>query len=394
MNNVSRLIISAFLKSWYFTVPIQTLFFFAKGLSFSEIMMLESVLLVGVLLFEVPTGVLGDKIGRKWSLIIGSIIGLLAWIPWFLANGFWLFAASFFLSGVGIAFQSGSDQALIFDDLRSQGKEAEMQRSIGKYYGAMTLGTAIAALIGGFLSSSHKVSAFYVLYVCTVVAQSLALIFLLTVKEPPRTSVSNKMAHRPETSLAMFRKGIRHLLTNPKLRRIFFLSIFTTPFSFVLFYIFQPYFVASNVPATWFGVAVFISSILSYCAKVFAHRFEKIFGVEKGALIVTVLPAVFWIAMIFVFNPVFSVVLFLLTDSTSNIRDPIFSDYLNRHIPSEIRATVLSTISMASSLYALVARPILGVLADVDMRYAFATIGILILTAALLLRIGKEDVEA
>ena len=84
--------------------------------------------------------------------------------------------------------------------------------------------------------------------------------------------------------------------------------------------------------------------------------------------------------------------LYLLTDASSNIRDPIFSDYLNRHIPSDIRATVLSTISMAGSLYALIARPVLGLLADVDLRYAFAAIGILIISGALLLRIGKEDV--
>lgn len=393
MDNVSRLILSKFLGSWYFTVPIQTLFFFAKGLTFAQIMLLESVLLVGILLFEIPTGILGDRMGRKWSLITGAGLGLLAWIPWFLANDFFLFALSFFISGIGIAFQSGSDQALIFDDLKSQGKEGEMQQRIGKYYGGMTLGTALAALAGGFLAQSQNLEAFYMLYVLNVIMQSCGFLLLLTVKEPPHSQTGEEKEHEPESSMIIFRKGLRHLFTHPHLRRIFLLSLFTTPFSFVLLYIFQPYFVASNVPAGWFGVAVFVSSMLSFSAKIFAHKIEKIFGVEKGTLLVTVLPGFFWISMIFVFHPVFSVLLYILTDMSSNVRDPIFSDYLNRHIPSGIRATVLSSISMAGSIYALVARPLLGGLADIDLRYAFGVIGLLIISGSLLFRIGEQHVR-
>lgn len=393
MDNVSRLILSKFLSSWYFTVPIQTLFFFAKGLTFAEIMLLESVLLVGIFLFEIPTGVLGDRIGRKWSLVAGAALGLTAWIPWFLADGFWLFAVSFFISGIGISFQSGSDQALIFDDLKSRGKEEGMQRLIGRYYGGMTLGTALAALIGGFLASSQNLQAFYMLYILNVIMQSAGFLLLLTVKEPPKTHTGEQVEHKPESSMMIFRKGLKRLLTHSQLRRIFLLSLFTTPFSFVLLYIFQPYFIASDVPATWFGIAVFLSSMLSFSAKIFAHRIEKIFGVERGTLLVTLLPGFCWMIMIFVFNPVFSVLLYLLTDASSNIRDPIFSDYLNRHIPSSVRATVLSSISMAGSLYALVARPVIGALADVDLRYAFATMGVLIIAGALLFKIGDQHVR-
>jgi len=268
-----------------------------------------------------------------------------------------------------------------------------MQRRIGRYYGGMTLGTGLAALVGGFLAQSQNLEAFYMLYILNIIAQCLGFLLLLTVQEPPRTRTGDNKEHAPESSMNIFRKGLRHLMTHPKLRRIFLLSIFTTPFSFVLLYIFQPYFLASQVPVAWFGIAVFCASMLSFNAKIFAHRIEKTFGVEKGTLIVTLLPGFFWIAMIFVFHPVFSILLYLLTDASSNVRDPIFSDYLNRHIPSDVRATTLSTISMAGSLYALMARPALGVLADFDLRYAFAAIGFLILSGALLLRIEKQHVE-
>ncbi|HLD64044.1 MAG TPA: MFS transporter [Candidatus Peribacteraceae bacterium] len=393
MQNLHRLILAKFLSSLYFSVPIQTLFFFAKGLTFTEIMLLESLLLIGIMLFEVPTGILGDRIGRKWSIVCGVIVGLLAWIPWFLADGFALFGLSFFLSGIAIAFQSGSDQALIYDDLKSRGEEANVQRIMGRYFGSMTFGTAVAALIGGYLAASQRLDIFYDLYKLNVVVQFLGLLVLLTVKEPKRTATGEERAHGPETSFTLFKEGVRRLSSHAKLRRIALLSLFTMPFSFVLIYIFQPYFLSAGVPATWYGVAVFIASLLSINAKIFAHKIEQWFGVSRGALLVTLLPAVFWFLMAMVFHPVYSVLLYILNDASGNVRDPIFSDYLNRHIESHNRATVLSTISLLGSLYAVIVRPIIGLVADIDIRYGFMMMGLIIVIGALYFRISDEHVK-
>ena len=408
MQNLHRLILAKFLSSLYFSVPIQTLFFFAKGLTFTEIMLLESLLLIGIMLFEVPTGILGDRIGRKWSIVCGVIVGLLAWIPWFLADGFALFGFSFFLSGIAIAFQSGSDQALIYDDLKKQGKETDMQRVMGLYLGSMTLGTAIAALIGGYLAISQQLDVFYVLYKMNVIAQIAGLLLLLTVGEPKRTAAGTKRAHAPDSSFALFRGGVRQLVSNHKLRRIALLSLPTMPFSFFLIYVSQPYFQEANVSAGWYGAAVFFASLFSLNAKIFAHKIEQWFGVTRGALLVTLLPAAFWFLMAAVFHPIFSVLLYIMNDASGNVRDPIFSDYLNRHIESHNRATVLSTISLLGSLYAVIVRPIIGLVADIyipfgfiiiglvediDIRYGFMMMGIIIVISALYFRISEEHVK-
>lgn len=393
VQNLHRFILAKFLGSLYFAVPIQTLFFFAKGLSFTEIMLLESILLLGILLFEVPTGIMGDSIGRKWSMVCGSMMGLLGWIPWFLADGFALFGLSFFLFGIAIAFQSGSDQALVYDDLHTRGKTGDMQRVMGMYLGSMTLGTAIAALVGGYLAASHSLDAFYLLYRLIVLAQCAGLCVLFTVREPRPTAEGDEKAHQPESSFVLFADGLRRLASCRKLRRIFLLSLFTMPFSFVLISIFQPYFQEAGVAPMWYGIAVFVASLMSINAKLFAYKIEQWFGVTKGTLLVTVLPAVFWFAMAMIFHPVFSILLYILNDVSGNVRDPIFSDYLNRHIDQRNRATVLSTISLAGSLYALMMRPIIGVLADIDLRYGFLLIASIILVATALCRITEDDVQ-
>src|SRR3989338_8903326 len=111
VNDIQRLSVGRFLQNLSFAAPIQTLFFQARGLSLSEIMILQSVLLGSALLLEVPTGVLGDRIGKKKSIVFGLVCALFAWIPWFLATDVWTFAIAFILLGASQAFISGSDQA-------------------------------------------------------------------------------------------------------------------------------------------------------------------------------------------------------------------------------------------------------------------------------------------
>ena len=390
MSNLQRLIASKFLLSLSFTVPIQTLFLFAKGLQFSEIMLLESVLLAGILLFQIPTGMFADMFGRKRSMLLGALVMLIAWIPWFLADGFPLFAVSFFLFGIAIAFHTGSDQALIYDELHEQHREGEMQKLMGRYLGSATLATAVGSLAGGLLSVSQNLEAFLFLYKLNVAMQIAGFLLLWTVHEPAKSTPVTPAV--PVRIFRVFLGSVHLLLTHRKLRKIFLLSLFTIPFSFVLVYIFQPYFQLSGVPAIWYGIAVSVASLLSFLAKVFAFTIERRLGVSRGVFVVSALPGILWLAMAVTFHPAFAVVLYILNDTAGNVRDPLFSDYLNRHIEGHNRATVLSTIAFAGSLYAIIIRPIAGLLADIDLRFAFLAMGSLIVSGALLFKICEEDV--
>jgi len=394
MSTALRLTISKFFSSFYFALPIQTLFLVAKGLPFSQIMILESVLLVSIFLFEVPTGILGDKIGRKWSIIFGSICQLIAWIPWFLANGFVLFAVSFFISGIGIAFQSGSDQALIFDCLKAEGKESAMQKIFGRYFASMSLATACAGLISALLIKSGNLENFYLLYKATVVMQILGTLILFTVKEENRSSAGKKVEKQPQSNLKFFLSSTKEIFQKIKLRKLTLLYLTTLPFSYVLIYIFQPYFQASSVPLHWYGYAVMLASLFSTFSKSLAYKLEQYFGVKRGLLIITITPAILWLTMGLIFTPIAAVLIFILNDSASNARSPVFADYLNKQITSTNRATVLSIISVTESLYYIITRPIIGFIADYNLSYAFFSISALIILGVISLypRMSNETV--
>lgn len=379
MSTALRLTISKFFSSFYFALPIQTLFLFAKGLPFSQIMVLESVLLVSIFLFEVPTGILGDKIGRKWSIIFGSICQLLAWIPWFLAGGFLLFAISFFISGIGIAFQSGSDQALIFDSLKIEGKESAMQKVAGRYFASMSLATACAGLMSALLLKGNNLENFYLLYEATVAMQIIGTLFLFTIKDHRHSHVADTLEQQPQSNLKFFIKSATEITKKPQLRKLTLLYLTTLPFSYVLIYIFQPYFQVSGVPLHWYGYAVMVASLVTTFSKSFAYKIEQYFGVKRGLLIITVTPAILWLMMGLIFAPMSAILIFILNDSAGNARSPVFSDYLNQQISSTNRATVLSIISVAESLYYIITRPVIGFIADFNLSYAFFSISALII---------------
>jgi MFS family permease len=389
MSAIRRLIVARFLQNLAFAAPIQTLFFQARGLSLTEILALQSLLVGVAMALEVPTGIIGDRIGKKWSIVCGLACGLLAWFPWFVATDVWTFGLAFALLGASQAFMSGSDQALLYEHLETSGRKADMQKVYGTYLAMSTMGYAVAGLIGGFLASHQSMQEYLHLYVLTIAAQICAFALYFTIKEPHAIAGTT-----PKTSsIGLLSQSFQLLKTHSSLRRIAALSLLTTPFSVALFTLFQPYFVSSNVPAPWFGIALFISSLAASSTKIFAFRIEKAFGIRTASLLATILPGVLWILMALTFNPVAAVLLFILSDGAGNLRDPIFADYLNRHIPSHIRATTLSAISLLTSLYLLLLQPIIGALADVDMRYAFVLMGMLIVGGALLLRINDAHVS-
>lgn len=119
---------------------------------------------------------------------------------------------------------------------------------------------------------------------------------------------------------------------------------------------------------------------------------EEWFGVEKGALIATLLPAFSWLLMAVIFDPILSVLMYILNYALGNMRDPIFSDYTNRHIESRNRATVISAMYVAGSIYHMIVRPVIGAIADIDIRYVFIALACIIFFGAFLFRITEEDV--
>ncbi len=338
---------------------------------------------------EVPTGILADKIGRKKSIILAFVFQLLGEVEFIFAYNYLLFAVSAILAGLGFSFYSGCYEALMYDSLKTDNREHEMQKVAGLNGGLKLLATLFGASIGGFLAADLSLHSFILVIVLTAISVSIALIVSFFLKETHIKSEAESL-----NSFEILKEGLKLIRKNALLKRIIILSILATPFINYLLNFYQPYLLEAEVPGVWLGISLAIASLIGFFASKYAYTLEKIFGVQFGLLIATLLPGVLYIAMALIVHNWFSVVLFILAFSSMNMQSPIFADYRNRHIKSNIRATTLSMISMLSGFYVAIMGLCWGKIADYySLKPAFILMGSVIIFSVLLIRIKETHVS-
>lgn len=149
-NNIKVAYILSFLSELYFPISVW-LFYYLRFLDFKEIGILTAVKLISSNIFEVPTGVFADAVGRKASIIIS--FGLYAMVMLGFANVsvFWMFIALDILKALSNAFFSGSLEALVYDSLKEAGRDKDYDKVVANMESAAWVGLFVSAIAGGFL---------------------------------------------------------------------------------------------------------------------------------------------------------------------------------------------------------------------------------------------------
>jgi MFS family permease len=388
LNNIIVLHGVTFFAALYFYHPIGTLYFQARGLNFVEINSLWAIIVGVMAIAEVPTGILADRIGRKLSIIIALFLQLIGEILFIFAHSYLLFAFISVIAGIGFAFSSGCFEAMMYDSLKKEGKEKEMQKVSGLNNSFSQLAVIMGALAGGAIAKDLELNSFIFIIKMTACSVGMAFFVSLLLHEP-----KSKYKHRDEKPLLLFKKGVILLKTDKSLQRIILLSLLTFPFIDYFMTFYQAYFLQAKIEGIWFGIALSLASLLGILASKYAYLLEMKMGVKRGVLVAVLLPGVFYFLMAAVYHPLFSILLFILAYGSMNLRKPIFSDYTNRHIESSNRATVLSIINMFSGIYVALMGIVLGVLADHKLNYAFLFMGCIIVVGALSLKLDVIHVE-
>jgi MFS family permease len=353
---------------------INTLFLLDAGLSNLEAFAANAFFTAGMVLFEVPTGVVADTWGRRTSYLLGTITlagsTFLYYLLWVASAPFWQWAVVSMLLGLGFTFFSGAVEAWLVDALTFAGYEGGLEVVLGR--GQMIGGIAMlgGSVAGGALAQATSLGVPFllragVLLVMFVVAYRLMhdLGFVPAATENPLRATR-----------AVFDASIEYGLKNPPVRWIMLAAPFASGVGFYTFYALQPFLLElyGNPKAyTVAGLAAAIvagSQILGgFAAPKIRALFEKrttalILGAVASAIILALLGIVgsFWaaLALLVVWGLIFAADM------------PIRQAYLNDMIPSQQRATVLSFDSLMGSSGGVVIQPVLGKTADV---YSYAT---------------------
>jgi MFS family permease len=195
--------------------PIMVIYFAQVAGSYAAAASLLAVKMLASAAFEVPTGVLSDRLGRRGTMIAGAVVMVAAHVGYAGVPGYGVLLAAVVLEGLATALWSGNNESLLYDTLLEVGQEKEFPRHLGRVNSMFQIALALAAAIGGVVAGAWSLR---VVVVLSVVPQVLCLLVALAIREP---RVHGRVESNVVGHLASALRGIRG---NPVLRRMTLVS--------------------------------------------------------------------------------------------------------------------------------------------------------------------------
>ncbi|MEA1903978.1 MAG: MFS transporter [Actinomycetota bacterium] len=384
---------------------VNTLFLLDAGLSITEAFVANGAFTAGMVLFEVPTGVVADAAGRRVSFILGAVTLLVTTVGyfglWFVEAGVWWWILVSVLIGLGFTFFSGATEAWLVDALEATGFDGPIEHVFGRGQTVIGVATLFGTIGGGFLAQISLGVPYIARSAILVVVIAAAFIWMHDIGHTPKRGIPIREGVR-----TILKNSIEHGLKNPPVRMFMFGAPFAAGVYIWVFYAFQPYLLElfgdpNAIYLSGIAAGVFsIAQIMGGSAVMRARRlFKKRTGLIAGEVVIGAtalvgvgladrlpIPVGFWVAIL------------LLTAMATlwSLSTPMQQAYMNAVIPSENRATVLSFASLMGNAGGVISQPALGKVADVysfGVGYIVAGV-VFVLRFPFVLAIRRMDLDA
>ena len=369
-------------KAVEFYRPIMYLFFLAQGLNFTQIAILEAIYNLTTLVGEIPTGYIGDRVGRRNSLLIGTVLIAVTLLGIGLSESFFALAALYVCWSAGYNFRSGSEDAWLYDTLTDDLSEDEFAHVRGRGESAALAVGAGAAIVGGYLGS---IDLSYPWFVAAAVT-GFGAVVLLTLDEP-------ETYKKTDTDELSFRRTVgivKEALSERNLRAfILYYYVLYAAVTYLVFVFLQPIFQTVVVDLGvspeqvesllgWFYAAYsLVGAVLSY----YTGAIKDFIGIQTWFIILPFIVGAALVGMYFV--PILALPTFLVARGLSDVTRSFAGQYVNNRIETLGRATVLSAMAMVSGLAVIPFQLGSGVLSDyVSPLFALAVGGVVLIVGS------------
>ena len=348
---------------------INTIFLLDAGLSNLEAFAANAFFTGGMVLFEVPTGIVADTIGRRTSYLLGTVTltasTLLYVLLWQIEAPFWQWAVASLLLGLGFTFFSGAVEAWLVDALTATGFTGEMESVFGR--GQVVTGAAMltGSVAGGFIAQATSLGVPFVLR-----GVVLAVMFVVAFRLMHDLGFTPEKGGRPLTEMRKVASAsIEYGWRVPAVKWLMVEALFTGGVGIYAFYALQPYLLELYGDPEAYQIAGLVAAIVAgaqILGGVAAPRIRRLFHRRTSALIAMAALSVMTLGLIGVFESFWAVIgLIVVWGLMFAASMPIRQTYLNGLIPSRQRATILSFDSLMDSSGGVWAQPVLGRAADV-----------------------------
>ncbi|MDP4011946.1 MAG: MFS transporter [Candidatus Roizmanbacteria bacterium] len=355
-RNISLVYILTALNYSWFWIAIWVLFYL-RFTDYAGIGLLESVMITTSFLGEIPTGAIGDLLGKKKTLIIAFFLCAMGNLTMGLAPSFGILAMGVALTTFGGTFESGTIQAFVYDSLASIKEQEKYEKILGNLSSVRMTALGMVSIIGGYLYTISPGLPFIVLSVF----QMSAVIVSFFLHEPHvDTEIFSLRNYLSQT-----KRGFQQLFKTHEVKMqnivIIALTMITVINGQILI---DTQLVAEGWNARELGIITAIMFILSAGFGQLTPWVSKRFGQWNGFILTA---GVIAITMIFV--PIAGVILgtFMIMgrQGIAEIFGNNASAMINNTTESKYRATTLSTYTMLSNIPYVLTAFFLGYLMDV-----------------------------
>jgi MFS family permease len=347
---------------------INTIFLLDAGLSNAEAFAANAFFTAGMMIFEVPTGIVADTVGRRASYLLGTVTltasTLLYVALWQVEAPFWAWAVASILLGLGFTFFSGAVEAWLVDALTATGFDGDLESVFGR--GQIVSGIAMltGSVAGGFIAQVTSLGVPFI-----VRAGVLLVMFAVAWRLMHDIGFTPEKGQRP---IAEVRKivadSIEYGWRVPAVKWLMLAGLFSGGVGIYAFYALQPYLLELYGDPQAYTIAGLVAAIVAgaqILGGMAAPRIRRLFKHRTSALIGGSALGTLALALIGAFESFYVVIALIVVWGLLFAAEmPIRQAYMNGMIPSQQRATILSFDSLVNSTGGVWAQPVLGRAAD------------------------------
>lgn len=377
-----------FFRNTNFTHGIWVAYLLIRGFNLIDVGLFEMIFHISSLTMEVPTGVIGDLYGRKTSRALGILTYFIYIAIMLLSMNYFLIIIGFIFCGISYTFESGSGDALVYDSLKEIGKEKNFMKVNGLrevIYQAATV--IVLALTGLLLEGKHQLD-----YILTAIMFVIALVTILMMKETHIPHEEKDLSFKERIN-NHFIKTWKVVTSNKRLTLLIVIGALLFAPVTSLFIFAQEYFIWQGFSERFMLWFLAGHSLFAAIGGLLASKVENKFGEKK---LMYVLPIVLVICFFSTLIPFYGFIGFIIIGFIDSLFFVVIFDYINKLIPSETRASVLSFFGMCFSIVMILTFPIMGIIGKsftILWSYIFISIIILIVVIVLLIILKNNHLE-
>lgn len=350
-RNLILIYINSFLGGLVFYLPILAIYLEDKLYSIFNVTIILSIRALAIVILEVPTGIISDTFGRKISLILSNVFGIIYIFLLIISSSMFEFSLAMIVGALAFTLSSGTDTAILFESVEKIEINKPKFKTVTAIHNSLwPIGASISSIIGSFAATHSMTFPFYM----TMVATLLGLLVLMFIRD------INEEDEEQESKL---KQSIRLISRNTQLKIIFGVGFVSYAIGEVVHSLKPVYFEFKGIDLELFGMLFFLTFGFSFIGSLLSSPLSTRFGDKRVLIISSFIPFFFQVFSL-LSTGFLSGILLTVGSLSWGVRWPILSHLTNLEIVSGNRATVLSMSTMANYLGFVMISPIFGYIAD------------------------------